>query len=166
MSKKNKIILVAALVVTAALAFIGIRLFMNINEEVAVTVEQTITTAEPLASDEVPSPPAASFLVSNFVDGDAIHFGSGSARITDTTAGPILTFGEDFKVTNGPDLLVYLSLNGADEDLGNFASLGPLKSTSGAQSYNVPEDIAKYKTVVIWCRAVGVTFATAQISQQ
>jgi hypothetical protein len=83
-----------------------------------------------------------------------------------TANGPVLTFGEDFKVTSGPDLFVYLSPNAPGESLGDFASLGKLKSISGPQSYNAPINFSEYKTVVIWCRAFNTTFSTAELIKQ
>lgn len=162
----RKIIIVTLVIATAFVAAVGAFIVMNINEKPAVTVDQTITRSEPIQSDTMQLAATESFVISDFINGDAIHSGSGSARITNTTDGPILTFGEDFSVTNGPDLFVYMSHNGPGESLGDFASLGRLKSTTGTQSYNAPKDLANYKTVVIWCRAVGVTFATAELTQQ
>jgi len=161
---KNSTIIILVLLGIVAAA-VGTFVLININDTPAVVVDQTITTTEPTEIPDAATVATKSFVVSNFVDGDAIHFGSGSARITITADGPVLTFGEDFEVTNGPDLFVYMSPNGPGESLGDFASLGRLKSTTGAQSYNAPADLSAYKTVVIWCRAIGVTFATAEITQ-
>jgi hypothetical protein len=51
----------------------------------------------------------------------------------------------------------------ANEPLGDFASLGTLKSSAGAQAYNLPNNYSDYKTVVIWCRAFRVTFSSVEL---
>lgn len=71
---------------------------------------------------------------------------------------------EDFSVQNGPDLFVYLSTNPngwSDDGL----NLGELRATDGSFNYDVPVgvDIYQYQSVVIWCRAFAVLFATAPI---
>jgi hypothetical protein len=75
----------------------------------------------------------------------------------------VLSFKEDFEVAQGPDLFVYLSPNPAGQDLGEYASLGSLKAIRGSQQYTLPDNYASYKTAIIWCRAFGVTFATAEL---
>ena len=95
---------------------------------------------------------------------DIVHKGSGKAVALETDSGKILKF-ENFKVTNGPDLFVYISknVNVEENGLGEFVSLGSLKSSEGEQSYNLPENIEEYKSVAIWCRAFGVLFSEAEL---
>lgn len=162
---KKKLLVIVAIIAAAVAAGIGTIVFININDAPAVVVEQTINSSQPMPATDMPATPTNPVLVANFIDADIIHKGSGSVRMTNTSDGPVLSFGEEFQVTNGPDLYVYLSLNGPGEDLGEFASLGRLKSATGAQSYNAPDNFADYKTVVIWCRAAGITFATAELMQ-
>ena len=99
-----------------------------------------------------------------FVDGDAIHRGSGPVSIVDDGEQVLLVFGDDVSITPGPDLFVYLSPNGPGEDLGEFVSLGTLTADTGAQAYVLPDNIDDYRTVVIWCRAFSITFATAELT--
>jgi hypothetical protein len=72
---------------------------------------------------------------------------------------------EDFRVTNGPDLYVYLSQNPKptrdESSLGAFIDLGKLKGNSGNQNYEITEDITGYNTAVIWCKRFGVLFSFA-----
>lgn len=96
---------------------------------------------------------------------DFIHKGSGDVIIHMTTDGPLMTF-KDFKVTNGPDLFVYLSKNypqHQNDDLGEFINLGKLQNSEGEQSYVLPQNYKDYQSVVIWCRAFGVLFSSAMI---
>jgi hypothetical protein len=169
----SAVVLLVVIVLLGAAVGVGIFAYKNISEKPAVTVEQDENIAIPKVSNDVNSQndgnisqtPANEVVLSGqFKDGDAVHSGSGSVQVVQTTDGPVLSFGEDFKVTNGPDLLVYLSPNPAGEDLGEFASLGALRSNSGAQAYNLPDNYKDYKTVVIWCRAFSVTFSTAELN--
>ena len=159
MSKRTILILIAILAVISALV-VGFFVWQNVSEKPAETIQQTEVMPE---SSQVSNTPVLSGM---FVDGDSLHSGTGTARISMSSEGPVLTFSEDFKVTNGPDLFVYLSPNAPGEGLGDFASLERLKSTTEAQAYNAPADYTKYKSVVIWCRAFNVTFATAELTQQ
>ena len=152
--------------VIAAAAITGFAL-TNIAEEAPLEVQQ------PAAVEPPPVPEAEAegdadqgpvvVRTGMFVDGDAIHRGSGTASIVDDGEQVLLVFGDDVSITPGPDLLVYLSPNGPGEDLGEFVSLGVLTSTTGTQAYVLPENIDDYRTVVIWCRAFSVTFATAEL---
>jgi len=105
------------------------------------------------------------FLSGSFAKIDAVHKGSGEAVVYKMESRSILRF-ENFRVTNGPDLQVYLSKNSniqESKDLGEFVSLGALKDNKGEQSYNLPPDIEEYTSVVIWCRAFGVLFSVAEL---
>ena len=75
-----------------------------------------------------------------------------------------------FETTNGPDLHAYLVAatdakdNQTVKRVG-FVTLGRLKGNIGDQNYELPEevDLAKYRSVVIWCRRFGVNFGTAPL---
>ena len=102
-----------------------------------------------------------------FVEIDFVHKGTGEAIILDTSDGQILKFKNNFKVTRGPDLFVYLSKNtNIDEtkELGEFISLGKLKSSKEEQIYLLKENVDDYYSVVIWCRAFGVLFSVAELN--
>jgi Electron transfer DM13 len=75
---------------------------------------------------------------------DAIHHGEGTASLLNLSDGTrILRLGQDFRVTNGPDLYVYLSANPAPRtssqlrDAGAF-EVAPLKGNIGDQNYALP----------------------------
>ena len=89
---------------------------------------------------------------------DATHQASGTAMVID---GEVLRF-ENFSVTNGPDLRVYLATDTAAE---NFIDLGRNRATHGNVNYAIPPgtDFERYDTVLIWCRAFSVLFASAQL---
>lgn len=69
---------------------------------------------------------------------------------------------EDFEVTNGPDLHVYMTKNG---DVDSGIDLGNLKGSKGNQNYALGEINADvYNTVVIYCQPFHVYFASAKLS--
>jgi hypothetical protein len=70
---------------------------------------------------------------------------------------------ENFKVTNGPDLFVYLA---TDKTSSDFVELGRLKANNGNQNYMIPQgtDLSKYDTVLIWCKTFSVLFGSAELS--
>lgn len=99
-----------------------------------------------------------------FGDIDFIHKGSGRALLLEDENGHKIIRFEDFKVTNGPDLYVYLSQNPSPtnkESLGNFINLGALKGNIGDQNYEITQNIDGYQTVVIWCQRFSTLFSFA-----
>jgi Electron transfer DM13 len=85
---------------------------------------------------------------------------SGTAKIYDDNGKRVLLL-NNFSSSNGPDLRVYLSVTtGAT----SFVNLGKLKSTSGKQTYAIPDgtDIDQFKFVLIWCQQFSVLFGKAE----
>ncbi len=95
--------------------------------------------------------------------GDGVHDAKGNARTFQTDDGAQFLRLENFESTNGPDLYVYLA---TDEKATDFVSLGMLKGNIGNQNYDIPEgsDLSKYNKVLIWCKAFGVLFGSAQLA--
>jgi hypothetical protein len=95
--------------------------------------------------------------------GDGIHNAEGVAKVIYVEGGSDVLRLENFRVTNGPDLYVYLS---TDEQASDFVDLGRLKANNGNQNYDIPEgtDLSKYDTVVIWCKAFSVFFGGAELA--
>jgi hypothetical protein len=94
--------------------------------------------------------------------GDGIHNAEGIAREITLEDGKQFIRFENFKVTNGPDLFVYLA---TDKNATDFVDIGRLKANNGNQNYEVPEgtDLTKYDTVLIWCKAFSVLFGSADL---
>jgi Electron transfer DM13 len=97
--------------------------------------------------------------------GDGIHDAQGIAKVIPIEGGGNVLRLEDFLVTNGPDLYVYLS---TDKSASDFVNLGRLKANIGNQNYPIPDetDMTKYDTVLIWCRAFSVLFGSADLKIQ
>lgn len=101
---------------------------------------------------------------------DSLHRGRGQAIIGRAANGQWVLRLENFSVTNGPDLYVYLSANPQPENHNQVTegglNLGKLKAPEGALNYTLPADFdpGKYQSVVIYCLQFQVVFATATLS--
>jgi len=94
-------------------------------------------------------------------EGLAGHQANGKAVIISVGDIAFLRF-EDFEVTNGPDLHVYITKQGNVE---NGIELGKLKGSQGNQNYALKGiDTSLYDTVVIYCQPFHVYFASAKLS--
>lgn len=95
--------------------------------------------------------------------GDGIHNAAGIAKVIYLEGESDVLRLEDFSVTNGPDLYVYLA---TDSQASDFVDLGRLKANNGNQNYEIPEgtDLSKYNTVVIWCKQFSVYFGGAELT--
>jgi len=76
----------------------------------------------------------------------------------------------EFATSNGPDVRVYLVAAGDVQDeagakRAGVVDLGGLKGNIGDQNYDVPAgiDLAKYRSVSIWCRRFSVNFGAAPL---
>ncbi|MGM7683718.1 DM13 domain-containing protein [Cytobacillus sp. Hm23] len=100
-----------------------------------------------------------------FVEVDNEHNISGNAFTVTADDKMYIRF-EQFSVTNGPDLKVYLTKEGQPTSEG--IDLGKLKGNQGDQNYEIPEgvDLSEYNKVVVWCRAFDVDFGYAMLEKQ
>jgi len=133
--------------------------------------------ASPLWIDNVvqeslpPELNTTSLSTGSFKDADSVHKSSGQATVLRTAGGAHILRFTNFKVTNGPDLKVYLvkaaDIKTADDVTGSqWVSLGALKGNIGDQNYSIASDtnIGDYSSVVIWCEQFGVLFASATLA--
>jgi hypothetical protein len=124
--------------------------------------------AEPTAPPEpepTAAPSQAGVLAEGvFRDGEPGHNGSGAARLLRAEDGALFLRFEEFSVTNGPDLFVYLT-SGGDSNVEAGLNLGRNKATDGNINYEIPvgTDLSQYDSVVIWCDAANITFAVATL---
>ena len=146
MSKK-KVIPIASLAAIAAITVFAVSPYFY---------DVTVNEALPTVSASLPS--------GKFVGtGDGIHEAEGDAKIIEIEDGTQYVRLENFKSTNGPDLYVYLA---TDDQATEFVSLGLLKGNIGNQNYEIPDgvDLSKYDKVLIWCKAFGVLFGSAELA--
>jgi len=93
-------------------------------------------------------------------EGLAGHRAEGIAKIIQANDMTFLRF-ENFEVTNGPDLRVYITAGG---DVHQGIQLEKLKGSRGDQNYLLENiDLGVYDTVVIYCQPFGVYFGQASL---
>lgn len=166
--------------------YVGSPLFINrtVTEEFPMSAKATLpegmtrTQAETelmeaskqtsAASEAMPATAVATLAKGSFTDADSFHKGSGTALVTRVGSDRVLRL-EEFRVTNGPDLYVYLAVHPqpksrAELDQGHV-SLGRLKGNIGSQNYSIPESVRleSHQSVVIYCRRFHVVFSTATL---
>lgn len=95
----------------------------------------------------------------NFV-GLTGHRAQGSVQLLKVGEKRYVRFENNFSVTNGPDLNVYLA---QDARYNSLVRLGPLQGTVGGQHYEIPAyiDLDQYNEVVVRCRLFFVNFGKA-----
>lgn len=137
---------------------------MTRREVEAKMAEAAATDA--MAEEAMPAAPIRALARGAFVDADNFHKASGTALLADIGGRRILRL-EEFRVTNGPDLYVYLTEHPrprSRQDVHEgFVSLGRLKGNVGAQNYPLPAgtNVGRYRAAIIYCQAFHVLFATA-----
>jgi hypothetical protein len=143
----------------------------SMTEDAKMAVERSIVDKmakmDPvIVEDEMAAMEVQPKLLSSgsFRDADNFHKGSGDALIYSLPDSSQLLRLENFDVTNGPDLFVYL-VKDANNVKGDFVNLGKLKGNKGNQNYTIPSEvnIDDYQAVVVWCRAFSVLFSTADL---
>lgn len=97
---------------------------------------------------------------------DPVHYGKGSATVR---SGSVF-LGEDFEVGPGPKYHVYLvpkaTIRSSSDLKGEmFVDLGRLRAFKGSQRYAIPAsvDLAKYKSLIIWCEQFSVLISPADL---
>jgi hypothetical protein len=97
------------------------------------------------------------------------HGTTGAVRVLDLGGARIVRL-EDLDTDNGPDLFVYLSTNPADGEEGAFdddyLNLGRLRGNQGDQNYDLPAgaDVARFRSLVIWCDRFDSAFGAASLT--
>ena len=123
-------------------------------------------------SESAPAAPAQSRLAAGrFGVIDGIHKGEGAATLVRLPDGQtVLRLEDDFRVTNGPDLYVYLSDSAAPRTSAELHGTGAfevaqLKGNVGGQNYALPDDLdlTRFRSVVIYCRRFTTVFSTAEL---
>ncbi|MEM3101342.1 MAG: DM13 domain-containing protein [Candidatus Nitrosotenuis sp.] len=123
----------------------------------AATLERPVSES----MGDIGTASAVTILQTGQFEGLLGHYASGTAKIIDVSGKKYLRF-ENFEVTNGPDLRVYLTKNG---DVKNGLHLEKLKGSRGDQNYSLENiDATKYDTVVVYCQPFGIHFGQAKLS--
>ena len=140
----------------AAAAVIGI--YLGYNSLVDDEVNERVAVGAPAAQARPGG--NVQLLLGEFQSG--AHDTTGTAAVVELAEGGRVLTLTDFETDPGPDLRVYLATDRSADD---NVDLEGLKGNVGNQQYEIPGDVdlAKYSTVVIWCRAFSVEFGSAEL---
>ena len=133
-------------------------------EEVEAEMLEAAEKPDTEVRDDMPEESGPTVLVSGEFEGaDDFHQGSGTATIYELEDGSHVLRFEDFEVTNGPDLHVFLIPQ--DGSMDDSVDLGSLKGNVGDQNYEIPVDvdITQFGSVLIYCVPFSVNFASASL---
>jgi hypothetical protein len=128
---------------------------------VSVSCTKENATPETPADDNIDTSSTVVQYMGNFVNGP---YGtvSGSAEIRKELDGDLILALKNMKISNGPDLHVYLS---KEVQPINFIDLGRLKSIAGNQIYNITgqPDFREYKYALIHCQQFNHLFGSTEL---
>jgi hypothetical protein len=118
-------------------------------------------TAPPDTAPVAPAQPVR--VATGMFTGVEGHRVAGTANLIANPDGSHLLQFPDLDAENGPDLVVWLSVDGSSDDI---VDLGELKGNIGNQEYVIPADVdvSRFNTAVIWCRRFSVGFGEAPLS--
>lgn len=137
----------------------------EVEAEMSEAAASTSETLEDMPASESDLVEVAS---GGFVGADDFHQGAGRATIYEMGDGQRVLRLEDFMVTNGPNLHVFLVPDPDPQtrsDIEGYLDLGALKGNVGNQNYQISADadISLYESVLIYCVPFHVIFATATL---
>ena len=152
-------ILVGVLAVLAAwYAFRPERLVVNRRIDEAMPNSPGVTSAQRLESGRFYS---------------ILHPTEGVATVYQMADGTRVLRFTNFSTSNGPDVHVYLVAADDAKDVATveqagFVDLGVIKGNVGDQNYTLASDLdlAKYRSVSIWCKRFSVNFGAAALRPQ
>ena len=101
---------------------------------------------------------------------DLIHWANGTGALYRSDRMIVIRFDDNFRAGPGPNYWIYLNTVPVGEAVAFKSDSGrvkvaPLKSFSGGQNYAVPDglDIARFRTVTIWCESFSVYIGSAAL---
>jgi hypothetical protein len=159
--------------VVAGLAAIGAGWYAFRPERLFIdqTVNESFAAETPAATVSAPAAPAEKPPVARGTFHSNAHETKGTATIHDLGDGRRVLRLTEFSTSNGPDVRVYLVAaadvnDDATVKSAGFVELGKLKGNIGDQNYEIPAtlDLAKYRTVTVWCKRFSVNFGSAPLA--
>jgi Electron transfer DM13 len=144
----------------------------------ASTAYFAMLTSVPAPTAEQPTPnlpdavPVLNADFGNTVAPDAFRQAQGSVTLYRSADGSLLLRFDNFQVTNGPQMVVYLvavptPLSKDDLDLPGVThfEVGPLKGNQGNQQFAIPKDLqfTRYQSVVVYSESLQLIYASAQL---
>lgn len=144
------------------------------NREIAATAYVSMLTVVPVPTEVLPPPipaDATILLTGTFTILDPVRGAQGKVTIFRLIDDSVIMRFDDFRVTNAPNLVVFLSANEAPKDptdLGGVASewlAGELSGTDGAQQFVIPRELRlePYRTVVVVSESLGMIYSVAKL---
>jgi hypothetical protein len=122
-------------------------------------------------NEQFPTASAASNQLASGQFHSGAHETKGMATVFQLADGKKMLRLTNFQTSNGPDVHVYLvaAQDAKDNDTvtkAEFVDLGSMKGNIGDQNYEWPGsvDLAKYRSVTIWCKRFSVNFGTAPLN--
>jgi len=152
---------VAALVIVLFAAWYAFRpegLFIDLRVPEELPTAKSGASLQPVASGSFHS---------------VMHPTQGTATIYQIGGGSRVLRFTNFKITNGPNVHVYMvaaddAKDNASVRRAGFIDLGPIKGNVGDQNYTFgPEvDLSKYRAVSVWCKRFSLNFGTAPLAAE
>lgn len=136
----------------------------NISEVIEINATPTPsepTSSTPAVSKPKPSVPKTVIVSRGRFSGSGGHTAWGTVTIERTGTIYTLRLGNDFLVTSGPDLYVYL---GRTNQFEPGFKVGALQISTGVQTYSLsalPQEARYYDEVFIWNEPNSLPFAKA-----
>ena len=132
----------------------------DMSDEIQKMIMSKAATMTTEISEEMNNSDIVRVLHKGEFEGLVGHQAEGTAKILIVSDSVHLRF-EDFQVTNGPDLRVYLTQNG---DVKTGLHIDKLKGSKGNQNYLLDGlEWEKYDSVVVYCQPFGVHFGQAKL---
>ncbi|MBA3874816.1 MAG: DM13 domain-containing protein [Anaerolineae bacterium] len=146
---------------------------LKVTPTMAVAMARAATSPDVVVPTEEQGMPALTnpsvVAGGTFTEIDALHTAKGTVILYQLPDNSRLLRLEDFSVTNGPELHVYLVRNPKPrkpEEVGNdYIDLGALKGNVGNQNFPVPSetDLNAYQGIIIYSVPFSVIFSSAQL---
>jgi hypothetical protein len=152
------------------------KLFTNNEVNEALPEIAAPAGAPPAQPGAAPQPPKAANLLlasGSFITHE--HETSGEVQVVELADGRRQLVLRKLTTSDGPDLRVWLTDQPVREgtagwrvfDDGKWVELGKLKGNRGNQVYDIPKsvDLAKFRSVTIWCKRFSVSFGAAELHE-
>ncbi|MEM6528897.1 MAG: DM13 domain-containing protein, partial [Chloroflexota bacterium] len=177
--KRNQIVMLAIAVLLPGIIVPGLSIpgevetasALSLGAEREFTLTSNIMPAQQIATEEVVEAEAEpmTLFTGTFESAGNGYNGAGGAQIIENADGTrSLMLGEDFSVSRGPELFVYLVTtdNPSGTDFENAIDLGRLQNNRGMQTYDIPDDVdlSVYTHVLIYCEPFSVVFSFAELA--
>jgi hypothetical protein len=169
--------------VALAAAVVAVAVALALFQPWKLWVDRTVDEALPGTRTEVVAKASASTVSASAAAPAVLAYGrfvshehttTGEVRVLQAADGTRYVRLEDLDTSNGPLLKVWLTdapvLSGTEGwrvfDDGRHVDLGPLKGNKGSQNYALPGDVdlARYRSVSIWCARFHVSFGAAALT--